>query len=1031
MSLTNMPTIVFDTGTGTDSTTGGSGASGAGPATAVAGSAAFACQTTAEAVVGFFEVSDPDLSGVATDGSHVLWFLTSSGRQWTRISTVNNSATFTTTGTVATNSSSLTVASGSGIANGDILKIAGAGTGGTDLYVQVTAGGGTTTLTLSHTAPTGVSGAAVTRPKNVGTEDTFSTAAGVAWAIGGKRNSFDQTNSRLLFTADVKAGWTIQTDTAQTISSSISLTGVGDTTNGAVSIVGSSGALRTITQSANTSHLGGGFGTGIYKFTNLTFVNSNGTKTSANAIGTSGSVTFTSCVFGDSGGTNNIQRAINLAANTSIYNLVDCEIVNTTSDGIFMSIGGTINLLGCKVHGCGGAGVNVQAIIAVQISDCTIYGCTSNGIKKTTGSLTNTLTVTDSTIHGNGADGIDISGAASASQGIVIASNNITGNTGYGIKALAVADALRVFIDYNNFGTGSTANTSGNMQNLTAGAHDLTVDPGYTSAATGNFTITSTSNVVAKGFPDSSRTIGANTGGTASYVDIGASQAQEAAGGTTFVAGGGAPKQTRKVVYISRNRPMPFVTTNPLLITARRTIHTRGYTRQYNRLLPFLATNYTPIPSPPRRIQNRQYYPQKRPIVILPGINTTATVYVPLPGRAKLQPARQLPRPTRNLVIISGNPILLPAPPRMRQIRQPWTRLQRIAISTGTGTTTTIVVPVLYPPRQRTPRNTPARTRSVVLIQQNPILIPTHRRSNQRSYYPRRVGRAAAVLPVQTIQVPITIRSPRVHTRSHYPRRLPTLIIPGVTTVTTVMVPIAKPPRVIAGKREPGRFRSAVITTSNTVLLPVRQRGAILKSYYPRRVNIAAVLVPDQIPIVMRRPIAQVRVPYPVRRVVAALPLPGPVVHQPVPFPVPARTRIVRALFPLKRVTAALPLPAPTVTVRVPLSGHRRLWIGQVYYPKLRPAVGALLPQRTVTVQEPVPVTSRRVQYVRLYYPRARPVVGCLLPGPVRLVPLPSPRRLVQYRAPMQRTAQRACAALFQSVNVTNTVLVQNRLLVR
>lgn len=75
------PKISFNSSTGSDTA-----ASGAGPATALTGTGASTNATTAVDL----SADSPDLSGVATDGSACLWVSTSSGRQFAKITAVNN-----------------------------------------------------------------------------------------------------------------------------------------------------------------------------------------------------------------------------------------------------------------------------------------------------------------------------------------------------------------------------------------------------------------------------------------------------------------------------------------------------------------------------------------------------------------------------------------------------------------------------------------------------------------------------------------------------------------------------------------------------------------------------------------------------------------------------------------------------------------------------------------------------------------------------------------------------------------------------
>lgn len=77
-----VPTILIDNSSGSDTA-----ASGAGPATALHGTGA---ATTASGSTVDLSADSPNLSGVATDGSALLWVQSSSGRQASPITAVNN-----------------------------------------------------------------------------------------------------------------------------------------------------------------------------------------------------------------------------------------------------------------------------------------------------------------------------------------------------------------------------------------------------------------------------------------------------------------------------------------------------------------------------------------------------------------------------------------------------------------------------------------------------------------------------------------------------------------------------------------------------------------------------------------------------------------------------------------------------------------------------------------------------------------------------------------------------------------------------
>ena len=78
------PTISINNSTGSDTA-----ASGAGPATAVTGAGASLNATSTITL----SADTPDLSGVATDGSDAIWVETSSGRQYYKITAVDDGDT--------------------------------------------------------------------------------------------------------------------------------------------------------------------------------------------------------------------------------------------------------------------------------------------------------------------------------------------------------------------------------------------------------------------------------------------------------------------------------------------------------------------------------------------------------------------------------------------------------------------------------------------------------------------------------------------------------------------------------------------------------------------------------------------------------------------------------------------------------------------------------------------------------------------------------------------------------------------------
>jgi hypothetical protein len=445
MGLTVYPLVNFNASTGSDTQ-----ASGAGPATAVYGTG---CAVTSGS--GSVTISDAvDLSGVAQDGSAVLWVLTASGRQFTRISTVAGSS-------------------------------------------------GAWTLTVEDTA--------------------WTSGSSKTWAIGGKRATWDNANSRTLFgSTGAKAGWTIQTETDQTLNTTtLSITAAGSVTVGAITIQGSSDTTpSTIKQTANVA----AFTTntvGLIVYKNLKIVNSNVSKTSANGLSTittnSQQYVFISCIFGDSVYT--LNDCVYLGNATSAR-FIDCVFFNG-SVGLYCYSINNVEIHNSVISNNSSYGIYDNGTGRLIIRNCLIYS-NGYGIYSNYATTSDHYNIVGCTIHGNTSGGIYCN-QASNYYAAVIHSNNITGNGGYGIVGLSgTTDFLKAIIDYNNFGYGvGIANSSGAMQYITAGGHDLAVDPMYGNAAGGDFSVHNPA-LSAAGFPGSGRTVGAGQSATYDYVDIGA-----------------------------------------------------------------------------------------------------------------------------------------------------------------------------------------------------------------------------------------------------------------------------------------------------------------------------------------------------------------------------------------------------------------------------------------------------------------------------------------------------------------------------
>lgn len=429
-----LPVIIFNATTGSDTA-----ASGAGPTTAVTATAA--AHTGGSASTTITLIGSPDLTGVATDGSHCLWMKTASGRQFS--------------------------------------KISGKGAG------------------------------AVT------VEDSFTIAeaSAVNYAIGGKRATWNDADSRNL-RSDAKAGWTIKTETDQTITSVISGASNGDVTNGLIRWIGSSDSIKTIIQSENSNHFNSSAtGTPTYwGFENLKFENSNATKTNAIAINASAGTFFVkNCVFGSN--PRALLHGFYRTTGTPNLYIENCQFCYCSSHGI-NSYGGSCFIYSSLFNNNSGSGL-YSSFNTSFIEGSLFHSNSLNGINFTTGGGNGFIS--GNTIYNNGQNGIKIDSVISQ---FVINNNNITHNSAYGINCTSGQSKFNSYFFNNNL----YSNTSGSYLNISAGANDLAVDPQYTDAANGDFSVGT--NVKALGFPAATTHIGINSA-THSYVDIGAAQRKE------------------------------------------------------------------------------------------------------------------------------------------------------------------------------------------------------------------------------------------------------------------------------------------------------------------------------------------------------------------------------------------------------------------------------------------------------------------------------------------------------------------------
>lgn len=438
------PAILFNNASGSDTA-----ASGAGPGTALTGTgASLNASTTID-----LSADAPDLTNVATDGSHCLWVKTSSGRQFFKIVGKDNTAKTITTETAA-----------------------------------------------------GV------------------TESSRTWAIGGKRKTLDDADSRLLFSADAKAGWVAELEDAQSLTSTLTVNIAGNVTDGYFVIRGSGGSLKTITQTANAAVITTSSSIDFFKTQYLKLQNTNGTKTNADGIRhvtTSRLLLVEFCEIGDA--TNQLQIGVNRdvagAPNMTIRGsyIHHCLGSGASNQGgsssnisVYSSIIADNGGAGITCVGTGGGGPS-------DLFDSVFARNVSGGARVELGICRNCV------FDDNGAYGLTVTAAAPFAS--MIANNIFSNNDTFGLIGYSGIDFISL-MDFNNFYN----NTSGARSAASAGANDLTVDPQYVNAAGNDWSIGT--NLTAKGFPGAgAMALGVGLNTMTSYVDIGAAQRQEAGGG--------------------------------------------------------------------------------------------------------------------------------------------------------------------------------------------------------------------------------------------------------------------------------------------------------------------------------------------------------------------------------------------------------------------------------------------------------------------------------------------------------------------
>lgn len=483
------PTILFNSQLGSDTTS-----SGAGPSIAKSGATA-RNRNANESKVGFHDSSQPDLSEVATDGSHTLW-LSKSGRRWSAI-TAKKDTSQTTTGNISSGAAILSaMGSTTGMSAGDPISVAGAGAAGAVLYSCILTVDSGTQVTLKDNASTTVTGQTVKCVKNVTIEDAVTLNSATSWAIGGYMK--DPSNATQL-PLDVKPGWAVEFQYVGPSASSVdyytftaawAMTVAGDTTNGRITIKGS-GANRPKLKGSSTAVNVLDIQNALYTVRNLAFDNCNdGLRYStANAA----DLIVQNCEFYESDGIAAYPFHVVSTATGGRAYLRDCVFHKTATTNGCVQLDGSIAELAvenCRFSGAStsvGVGIANTVSPGVLILRLNVFSTMSKGIDLGSSSTVGRRTIEHNTMW-NMANGLS-AGHIAQCRHIVVRSNLFVTITGTAVDLPSGSSFVAVMVDYNTYVDCATAKSgttpTGQAENI--GALGSEIDPLFIDPANFDF----------------------------------------------------------------------------------------------------------------------------------------------------------------------------------------------------------------------------------------------------------------------------------------------------------------------------------------------------------------------------------------------------------------------------------------------------------------------------------------------------------------------------------------------------------------
>ena len=466
-----LPTILVNATGGSDTQ-----ASGAGPATALFGTTDASTDGTGLIVT---VTAGTDLSGVAIDGSHVIYLAdaTAGARNFGKITNSAGSGGATPTVTVA-DAFGLTLSSKSWAIGGKRASI----------------------------------GAATSK------------------------KLFDNNSAA----GDAMPGWAVEMESGhtETIAATFDARRAGDQTSGPIILRGTSGAatLPVLTFSNNGNGI---VPRGLWQiYRDFELRNSNVTKTASAgfSLGATGGGTIIGVKI--SNAANKFWKGIiDASPSGTISRIIGCDIGNTANIGIDCTSSGKYTYAWNYIHDCGAtAGVNQTSTPPTfAFYGNVVAGNTGDGLRMTGASAgAQGIVIMHNTFYGNFSDGVEVTQAGGNGQvlGLILINNIFLGNglsgTGYGINFSGATDiglfGSLVCILNNNCNANVTAATNPTLTLSASGS--TTADPQFIDGTFGSsLNLGIGTNLIATGYP-TDVLLGCLT---RSYVDPGAAQRSEGA----------------------------------------------------------------------------------------------------------------------------------------------------------------------------------------------------------------------------------------------------------------------------------------------------------------------------------------------------------------------------------------------------------------------------------------------------------------------------------------------------------------------